>query len=255
VHFEWTHSNWSVRLKGNTEPYSPKHVKVDFTEFEYGFQYKRIRQDTSDEDKLWTIGRVCLWPNALFTGDHCEFRVPIDDETTLSITLHFARVPREREPYVQGRIPTWQGPISDPATGRWITSHVMNQDFVAWVGQGKIADRSKELLAPSDRGVVMARRRFLSDLDALDKGVDPKAIVRDPKINDPIVLPVADRTALIEGKTRAEYLKDPLARRALQGYVFQAGQPAEVRDEFLAAMGFNGAEINEMSSRPAPSRA
>jgi 5,5'-dehydrodivanillate O-demethylase len=79
--------------------------------------------------------------------------------------------------------------------------------------------------------------------------------VLDPKINDPIVLPVADRTALIEGKTRAEYLKDPLARRALQGYVFQAGQPAEVRDEFLAAMGFNGAEINEMSSRPAPSRA
>ena len=249
VHFEWTHSNWSVRLKGNTGPYSPKHVKIDFTEFEYGFQYKRIRQDTNDEDGLWTIGRVCLWPNALFTGDHCEFRVPIDDENTLSITIHFARVPREREPYVQGRIPTWHGPISDPATGRWITTHVMNQDFVAWVGQGEIADRSKELLAPSDRGIVMARRRFLSDLEALENGKDPKAIVRDATINERIVLPVAERHTLIEGRTRAEYLKDPLARRALQGYVFQAGQPPEVRDEFLAAMGFNGMEIDAATRR------
>ncbi len=30
VHFEWTHSNWSVRLKGDTGPYSPQHVKVEF---------------------------------------------------------------------------------------------------------------------------------------------------------------------------------------------------------------------------------
>ena len=67
VHFEWTHSNWSVRLAGAVGPYTPRHVKVDFSEFEYGFQYKRIRTDTSDKDRLWTVGRVCLWPNGLFT--------------------------------------------------------------------------------------------------------------------------------------------------------------------------------------------
>ena len=245
VHFEWTHSNWGVRLKGDTGPYSPKHVKVDFSEFEYGFQYKRIRQDTSAEDRLWTIGRVCLWPNALFTGNHCEFRVPIDDENTLSVTWHFSRVPQDREPYVQGRIPTWRGPIADPATGRWITSHVMNQDFVTWVGQGKVADRTKELLAPSDRGIVMLRRRFLSDMDAIDEGKDPKAVVRDPKVNECIDLPVAERVALVQGMTRAEYMKDPFARRGLQGYLFQTGQPREVRNEFLAAMGVNDSEIGE----------
>ena len=107
VHFEWTHSNWSLQLKGMTGPYAPHHVKVDFSEFEYGFQYKRIRADTSEHDELWTIGRVCLWPNALFTGNHIEYRVPIDDENTLSITWTFSRVPKEREPYVQNRIPTW----------------------------------------------------------------------------------------------------------------------------------------------------
>ena len=51
----------------------------------------------------WTVGRVCLWPNALFTGDHFEWRVPIDDENTLSVTWHFSRVPKEREPYVKQR--------------------------------------------------------------------------------------------------------------------------------------------------------
>src|SRR5207237_1126347 len=125
------------------------------SEFEYGFQYKRIRTDTSDKDRLWTVGRVCLWPNGLFTGNHVEFRVPVDDENTLSVMWHFSRVPREREPYVQNSIPTWQGPIADPATGRWTTSHVMNQDVVTWVGQGRIADRSQEYLAPSDRGIVL----------------------------------------------------------------------------------------------------
>ena len=37
-------------LAGAAGPYAPTHVKVDFSEFEYGWQYKRIRTDTSDED-------------------------------------------------------------------------------------------------------------------------------------------------------------------------------------------------------------
>ena len=200
MHFEWTHSNWRVRLDGATGPYTPQHVKVDFSEFEHGFQYKRIRTDTSEHDRLWTVGRVCLWPNGLFTGNHVEFRVPVDDQNTLSVMWHFSRVPREREPYVQNSIPTWQGPIADPATGRWITSHVMNQDFVTWVGQGRIADRSQEYLAPSDRGIVMIRRRFLDDIKAIAEGKDPKAIIRDPAANRAIVLPVAER-ALVQTLT------------------------------------------------------
>ena len=243
VHFEWTHSNWSVRLKGKTGPYSPKHLKVDFTEFDYGFQYKRVRTDTNESDRLWTIGRVCLWPNGLFTGNHVEFRVPIDDENTLSVTWHFARVPKEREPYVQDKIPTWHGPIEDPKTGRWVTSHVMNQDFVTWVGQGRIADRSKEFLGSSDRGIVMVRRRFLADLEAIAQGKDPKAVIRDPKVNACVELPVAERKSLLEGLSRAEVLKDPFTRRSLQDYIFQVGQPPEVRNAFLAAMGFNSTDI------------
>jgi 5,5'-dehydrodivanillate O-demethylase oxygenase subunit len=55
-------------------------------------------------------------------------------------------------------------------------------------------------------------------------------------------LPVAEREALIEGFTRAEMMANPLARRGLQGYIFQTGQPAEIQAAFLTAMGFSEAE-------------
>ena len=103
----------------------------------------------------------------------------------------------------------------------------------------------------------MIRRRFLRDLEAVARGEDPKAVIRDPALNRRIRLPVADRAPLIEGLTRAEMLRDPLSRRGLEGYVFQTGQPPEVRAAFLAAMGFNGAEFAvsddpSRSARPGP---
>ena len=88
----------------------------------------------------------------------------------------------------------------------------------------------------------MIRRRFLNDIEAIEDGRDPKAVVRDPAVNRAIALPVAEREAFIEGFTRAELMEDPLSRRGLQGYIFQTGQPAEVRAAFLAAMGFSEAE-------------
>src|SRR5436190_20473676 len=131
----------------------------------------------------------------------------------------------------------------DPQTDRWTTSHVMNQDFVTWVGQGRVADRSKEYLGPSDRGIVLIRRRFLNDIETIKDGRDPKGIVRDPEKNHAITLPVAERKNFIEGFSRAEIMRDPFSRRNLQGYIFQTGQPAEVREAFLAAMGFTEAEL------------
>jgi 5,5'-dehydrodivanillate O-demethylase oxygenase subunit len=239
VHFEWMHANWTTRLKGETGPYAPTHVKVDFDEFDYGFRYKRIRADTNDRDPLWTIGRVCLWPNCLFTGTHFEWRVPVDDGTTLSVSWFFSRVPTGREPYAQpdDEIPTWHSPIRDPVTGRWITTHIMQQDFVAWVGQGTIADRSKENLGNSDRGIVMMRRQLFNDIEAVAAGKDPKAVIRDPAINHRIALPVVDRQLLTQGLSRDELANDPRAAALLTRFAWQAGQPEDVRQAQAAAFG------------------
>lgn len=238
LHFEWMHMNWSVRLNEKLGPYSPRHLRMEFEEFDYGFVYRRLREGMSETDLMWTVGRCCLWPNALFTGDHFEWRVPIDNENTLSVTWAFTRVPREREPYVQGKIPAWRGPVRDQVNGGWISSHIMNQDFVAWVGQGVVSDRTKEHLGSSDRGIIMQRQRFLSDLEAIARSEDPKAIIRNPKVNRSVALPVAERKLLVDGLTRAELLAHPILGHHYAGdYVFQAGRPAEVAAAFKEAMG------------------
>lgn len=234
IHFEWMHANWSVRLRGKEGPYSPKHVKIDFREFDFGYTYNRVREDTDENHPLWTVGRVCLWPNAVFTGDHFEYRVPVDDENMLSIGWFFSRVPQESEPFVQESIPTWYGPIKD-ADGRWITSHVMNQDFVAWAGQGAISDRTQEHLGMSDRGVAMLRRQFMRDMEGIQRGEDPKATFRDPEAARAIPLPIIDRAAVEEGLTREEV--EAGVAMHMRRFIFQYGQPEEVRQAQESAMG------------------
>lgn len=239
VHFEWMHMNWSRRMHSADSEHGPKHVEVGFDEFEHGFVYRRKREDTDEDHTMWKVGRVCLWPNAFFLGDHFEWRVPIDDETTLSIAWIFNRVPIEQEPYVQDVIPAWRGPIKDAATGRWISTHVMNQDFIAWVGQGTIADRTQEHLAASDRGVVMLRRRYLSELKAVAEGRDPKGVLRDPEEARCVRLPIADRELFEKGLPIEEMRRDPIYGKHLDKFVFQAGQPPEVWRAFRLAMGLD----------------
>ncbi len=237
VHFEWMHDNWSIRQRGQPGPYAPRHMKIDFEEFDYGFIYKRIRESQTENDPAWTIGRVALWPNGFYLGQHFEWRVPIDDENTLSIGWFFTRVPKGREPYVQNRIPTWHGPIRDEQ-GNWIASHVMNQDFIAWVGQGVIADRSQEYLAASDRGIALMRRQFFHDLDAVAAGKDPKGIIRDPRSAECVALPNLYDKMCHDGLPLTEWSKHPLLQRRLTSFPWQAGQPKEVWEAYAAAMGF-----------------
>ncbi len=238
VHFEWMHANWAARLKGKKGIYGAKHLKVGFEEFEYGFVYKRVREDTDENNPLWSVGRVCLWPNCLFTGGHFEWRVPLDDENTLSVGWFFNRVPKDREPYRQNAIPYWHGPVTDEKTGEWLTDGVMNQDFAAWVGQGVIADRSQEHLGRSDRGIVMIRNRFLADIETVAKGGDPKAVIRDPKINQCVPLPIVGRKQFIEGFTRAQLMSSSVFDNVSPTrFVFQQGQPDWVKHAYEEAMG------------------
>ena len=241
VHFEWMHANWGMKLRGDDGPYTDTHTRLDFREIDYGFSYHRVRTDTDENHPYWTVGRVCLWPNCLFTGDHFEWRIPIDDENTLSVGWFSNRVPKGREPYVQGAIPHWYSPVKDPETGRWVTSHVMNQDFVAWVGQGTFADRTKETLGKSDRGIHMIRQRYFDDMAMIANGgnEDPKGIVRDRAINDCIELPVMGRELILEGMTPEE-MDDPtrIISRATKQFLFLAGQPEHIKAAYEQAMGF-----------------
>jgi 5,5'-dehydrodivanillate O-demethylase len=236
VHFEWMHDNWTARMEGRPGPYAPTHLKLGFDEFDYGFVYKRVREGADESDPLWTVGRVCLWPNGFFLGEHFEWRVPMDDENMLSVTWSFIRVPREAEPYEQKRIPAWTSPIKD-SSGRWITSHVVNQDIIAWVGQGRIADRTRENLGASDRGISLMRKQLFKDLDAVADGQDPKGLIRDAARNVRVELPNIGRKLYTEGMTLEEYRAHPFWKKLLADFRWHYGQPDEVRREFREAMG------------------
>jgi 5,5'-dehydrodivanillate O-demethylase len=177
-----------------------------------------------------------LWPNGFYLGSHFEWRVPVDDENTLSIAWFYMRVPKGREPYVQPRVPTWISPIKD-AGGRWISSHVINQDIVAWVGQGRIADRTLENLRSSDVGISMMRQRFFTEIEAVAAGRDPMGVIRDPAAAKNVPLPNMMREANTEGLPLEELRKHPLLGPRLKEFRFHIGQPAEVRREFESAMG------------------
>ena len=246
VHFEWLHSNWTRVLQSDKGPKPPTHLKIGFEEFKYGFVYRRILEGQSESDELWTVGRTCLWPNCLFTGGHFEWRVPIDDENMLSVGWFFDRVPNEMEPFTQERIPYWYSPIIEAGTGRWITTHVMNQDFVAWVGQGALSDRTQEHLGESDRGIIMMRKRMLEQAELVARGGEPKAVIRDPAENACVQLPIIGREYFVGGYSRTDGDK----RRGRtpgsperKDFPFLTGQPEEIRQAFRRAMGVD-AEVS-----------
>lgn len=237
VHFEWMHDNWGALLKG-TPTTSPRHLKLAFDEFDHGFTYRRVREGQTDGDPMWTVGRVTLWPIGFYLGQHFEWRVPVDDENTLNISWFFARVPKGREPYEQARVPTWTSPTRDE-NGDWITSHVINQDILGWVGQGRIADRSKEFLSASDRGIVMMRRRFFEEIERVGKGLDPKGVIRDEAAASCVPLPISDRSFFVDGIPFEDWPKDRLLRFRMHGQRWCAGQPYAVWREFADAVGLD----------------
>ena len=149
---------------------------------------------------------------------------------------------------MQERIPTWEAPVIDPLTGRFVTTHIDNQDFVAWAGQGRISDRTKEHLGPSDRGIILMRKRFFDDLARIERGDDPSGLIRDPAKNVRIELPIADRAYLTGGKTLAEMLADPFTDP--RQFITIAGQPKYVTNEVMAACGLdeNGQALEDVAA-------
>jgi 5,5'-dehydrodivanillate O-demethylase oxygenase subunit len=235
VHFEWLHNNTQQRHLGDKGPYSPRTLKMSVEDTPFGLLSRRYREGTDETAPLWSVGRAILWPNGWFFGHHLEWKVPIDDTNTLFVIWFALRVPREHEPYVQASIPTWHAPIKDEQ-GQWLQNSVSNQDIVAWISQGPIADRSKESLAASDVGVVALRRRLMDDMEAVENGRDPRCIIRDPAANKALELPCIDLEAYRDGLPLAEMKSNFMINSLLQDFYIFAGQPPEVRKAFEDAM-------------------
>ena len=68
----------------------------------------------------------------------------------------------------------FRGILPADNTGDTATALVNAQDYIVQVGQGAIADRSRERLGKSDEGVIFLRKIFRRELAAIRKGKPTK---------------------------------------------------------------------------------
>jgi 5,5'-dehydrodivanillate O-demethylase oxygenase subunit len=201
IHTEWLHGHqheFQKEQEGIKVAISAHHLKIDFKEFEFGITKHRLLQGHSEDDDDWKVGHPIVFPNMLAVGNGDEksryyafqIRVPVDDTHTLHI-WYTAYMPPQGAVVPQHlleKVHTYEVPYQD-AQGNYIMDNVDGQDMMAWISQGAIADRSKENLASTDRGVAMYRRTLRRELKKIEQGLNPMALVRDPVRNVRIDLP------------------------------------------------------------------
>ncbi|MEK7216904.1 MAG: hypothetical protein AAB289_15065, partial [Chloroflexota bacterium] len=177
------------------------HQRIGFDVFEYGIIKRRVIQGFTEEAEDWRTGHPVLFPNILLVGDRfistLQFRVPIDDERTFHVSLYTFRAAPGTRAAAQESVPFRYVPLYNEA-GDWNVAYTFNQDYMAWVQQGPIAERHREKLGESDKGIILFRRQLKQQLDRLQNGLDPMNVFRDPSV--PIRLPV--EVVKVGGKQR-----------------------------------------------------
>jgi 5,5'-dehydrodivanillate O-demethylase len=82
----------------------------------------------------------------------------------------------------------------------------------------------------------MMRRRLADDVRVVADGGEPKALVRDPVLNQCVPLPIIGRAALKGEGVAGLKLGPGQEAPPIEGFLFQYGQPAEVREAYEEAM-------------------
>lgn len=152
----------------------------EFYETSYGIMKKRTYGNgLVDEHPL-------IFPNILRQGTATQIRVPVDDEHTRIFFVRFdptadgSILEEKNDPPVE-YVPSYKT-LQDavhPFT-RFRMDEVQAQDHMAWETQGPIANRSVERLGTADRGIVMYREILKREIERVQRGQDPLALVRDP---------------------------------------------------------------------------
>lgn len=203
VHVEWLHDRWSYQLHQQQVPDTrPRHTAFRWIDFEYGVVFQR-QLDGSD---AWLADRTVLFPNVDAAGGqgwYLTWLVPVDDTHTIAVyrlaitswKTPFGQVAiPPKAAFDQAEIPCHRTHVSlDPDSGPTpdFGSHLISQDYAAWLGPGPLADRTREHLSETDAGIIMFRRRLFEQADVVAGGGDPLGTIRDPTKNRRITLPGA----------------------------------------------------------------
>lgn len=165
----------------------PTHVRAEETE--WGFTTYTSHTNGQVKAKPYgmpNVHHVMGPPDRFGSGwtDNLVHIVPMDDENMLSFTVRLVRLTGQAaEEYLARRGPQ-NGRQFDHELTRLILAGKVRlrdvnpdsidttwlEDNIAYVGQGRIADRSTEHLAPSDCGNILMRKLWARELRALAEG-------------------------------------------------------------------------------------
>lgn len=188
-HLHMRYMNWVRARQGQSPVLTRRHAKIDFEIFEYGILKKRLWEGDSEDSEEWRVGHPLLFPgNALIamTGRHVEhqFRVPMD-ETNTAIYWYQAK---ELDP---GETPILPIPmVGNPwetEDGKFHRDSIQGQDMMVFITQGPIGNQHLENLGQSDKGVALYRRTLLEEVERVERGEDPRGVIRDPEKNRPYI--------------------------------------------------------------------
>jgi len=192
VHVEWLHAYMGAYVQTDRNALAQQgslhpHQKIGFDEFEYGIVKRRILLGGTEEDDEWKEGHPVLFPNILLVGNESratfQFRVPVDDEHTQHISIYNYRAAPGTVAPAQDLVPYRYVPLKD-GHDRYILDWTFNQDYMAWVTQGPIAAREREVLGESDKGIIMFRKQLKRNMAIMEDGGDPMNVFRsaEPEI-------------------------------------------------------------------------
>jgi 5,5'-dehydrodivanillate O-demethylase oxygenase subunit len=201
VHTEWLHGalyEFRNENGGSKVAISKHHVKIAFEEFPFGIIKRRLLENQSEDSDDWRVGHPLIFPNVLaggsagglWTQQIFQIRVPMDDFHTMHFWYHAYIPPAEAQipEHLLNNAPVYEPPVKDEA-GEYLLDYIHAQDIMAWVTQGPIADRTKEKLGASDRGIVMYRKMLKRELEKIERGEDPIGTLRDSARDHVITLP------------------------------------------------------------------
>jgi 5,5'-dehydrodivanillate O-demethylase oxygenase subunit len=197
THLEWLHGHHLAavrRARGMATPsrYGRRHVEIGFDVFPHGIIKRRVLAGGSREDDDWRIGHPLVFPLMVRVGargqHRLQIRVPVDDTHTMHLWYSCYLPPNGTPPPAQAEIPVYEVPFRDER-GEFLLDFVDGGDIMTWVTQGPIADRTREMLVDSDRGIALLRRLYLEQIERVRAGEDPLGIVRSPEDNAIIELP------------------------------------------------------------------
>jgi 5,5'-dehydrodivanillate O-demethylase len=190
-----------------------------YDEFEHGY----LVRNTGEAN----VTKTSIWPNALFAGDarscRLEWRVPMDNETTLVLTWFLDRPAGDAKVDLPEKTPFWYAQTRDDK-GEAIKSHRLNQKFAIWLNQTPIVDRTKEVLMEGDEGVVLFRDKLFSQIQLIEDGGDPKGLIYDPVQNQRLYLPFTDPVTITPTADTDE--------SASLDFPWLAGQPDEAAEAY-----------------------